>query len=273
MEIYATTPAEAFCMTVLLLQDEGQRVDPRGMPTIELLNLTLHISDPMSIPFDVDGRDLNHEIAVLEILQLLGQTPADSLVRLRNKAVAEFQDWGISYGNYGARLRGQLTELVKELRHDGDSRRAVATIYDGTRDLGRDVRDVPCTIAIQCFIRDGALVSRVSMRSNDAWLGLPYDLHQFCAFHCALAEVLSVAPGEYVHTVGSMHLYEKHWAKASFLGESLSKPQVQLFAIHIIDGALERLEAVTTFCQDVINGTARPTTSFEQWLWAEVHDD
>jgi thymidylate synthase len=265
------TAAEAFidiCERLLV----AEVVQPRGHVTTELLDVTLHIEDPMSIPFDVDGRDLNMAYAGLEILQLLGQTPADGLARRRAKNIAAFQDAGISYGNYGARMRGQLTNIVKELRDDGDSRRAVATIYDGTRDLGQRTRDIPCTLTIQCFIRDAALHSRVSMRSNDAWLGLPYDLTQFCALHCALAEVLAVAPGRYTHTVGSMHLYERDWEKIEELGDAISNPQMRLFSLDSLD-CYYRLQQLTERCQDILDNTLEPDTRFETWLLAVVHND
>jgi thymidylate synthase len=272
MEREYHTPAEAFvdmCQALLV----ADTVEPRGMSTTELLDVTLHIDDPMSIPFDVENRNLNFTIAALEMLQLIGQTPADSLVRRANKSLAAFQDVGISYGNYGARLRGQLTNVVKELLHDESSRRAVVTIYDGRGDLGQRTLDIPCTLGAQFLIRDGTLHTRVSMRSNDAWLGLPYDLMQFCALHCALADVLTCDVGRYTHTVGSMHLYERNWEDASSLGEALSStrpPAPSLFMLDRFD-SLARLEELTRTCQDILDNVHEPATRFERWLIAEVH--
>ena len=269
MEREYHTPAEAFvdmCQALLT----AEVVQPRGMVTTELLDVTLHIEDPTQIPFAVDNRMLNPTYAAVEILQLLGQTPADALVRQKAKSLAKFQDAGISYGNYGSRLRGQLTSMVKELLDDEDSRRAVVTIYDGARDLGRETRDIPCTLSLQCLIRDEQMHTRVNMRSNDAWLGLPYDLTQFCAFHCAMADVLAVAPGRYTHTVGSMHLYERNWEDAASLGEALSSPQRVLFYLDRFD-TMSRLEEMVTICQNIMLNIHEPATAFEKWLIAEVH--
>jgi thymidylate synthase len=270
MEREYHTPAEAFYDVCGRLM-EARVVAPRGLKTTELLDVTLHIDDPMSIPFDVDGRDLNFQIAALEILQLLGQQPADALVRRLNKSLAAFQDVGISYGNYGARLRGQITNVVRELRADEFSRRAVVTIYDGRADLGQYTRDIPCTLGAQFLLRDGALHTRVSMRSNDAWLGLPYDLIQFCALHCALAEVFAVAPGRYTHTVGSMHLYEQNWVDVPELGDALSTPQMKLFALEEDDDPIRRLTTLVTTCQDILDNKHNPETQFESWLVRDVH--
>lgn len=269
-ELHFHTPAEAFIATAKLAWLSEYEAGPREMLTRELLDVTMHIEDPTQIPFDINGRGLNLAIGALEILQLLGQQPADALVRRSVKSLAAFQDYGISYGNYGARLRGQLTNIVKELLDDEDSRRAVATIYDGRSDLRQGTRDIPCTLSVQFIIRGGALHSRVSMRSNDAWLGLPYDLHQFCALHCAMAEVLTCDVGRYTHTVGSMHLYQRDWAKVEDLGEPLSKSQSDLFGLDRFD-SLSRLEELTTICQDIMLNVYEPATPFEKWLIAEVH--
>lgn len=271
MEHEYHTPAEAFVDTCQLLLT-AEVVQPREMVTTELLDVTIHIEDPTQIPFDVENRNLNLAIGALELLQLIGQTPADSLVRRTAKSLAAFQDAGISYGNYGARLRGQLTNVVKELLHDEDSRRAVVTIYDGRADLGQSTQDIPCTLTAQFFIRGAALHTRVSMRSNDAWLGLPYDLMQFCGLHCAMADVLTVDCGRYTHTVGSMHLYERNWEDAASLDHILSAPQGELFRLYATDG-LSRLEELTTICQDILDDEYAPATAFERWLIKQVHGE
>jgi thymidylate synthase len=61
------------------------------------------------------------------------------------------------------------------------------------------------------------------MRSNDVFLGLPYDLTQFIALQGAIAKALDIEMGQYVHVVGSLHIYDEHipqaqWIKAYFNG-------------------------------------------------------
>jgi thymidylate synthase len=101
----------------------------------------------------------------------------------------------------------------------------VVTIYDGPRDLlatsdgVHAVRDIPCTLSLQFMWTEGERLGlRVSMRSNDVWLGLPYDLFQFTALQCAMADALGVEPGPYVHTVGSLHLYARDEEASAGLG-------------------------------------------------------
>lgn len=55
------------------------------------------------------------------------------------------------------------------------------------------------------------------MRSNDAWLGFPYDVFNFTMIQNYVAAALDVAIGRYFHMVGSMHVYEEHYDKAQTL--------------------------------------------------------
>ena len=51
------------------------------------------------------------------------------------------------------------------------------------------------------------------MRSNDAWLGLPYDVFCNTQLLKLIADILGVIPGSYTHNVGSMHFYERNFEK------------------------------------------------------------
>lgn len=62
-----------------------------------------------------------------------------------------------------------------------------------------------------------ALEIVVTMRSNDIWLGVPYDVVQFSMLQAAVAGELKVAVGRYTHISGSMHLYKRDWKRAEAL--------------------------------------------------------
>src|SRR5690606_26043016 len=55
------------------------------------------------------------------------------------------------------------------------------------------------------------------MRSNDLWLGLPYDIMMFTRLQSAMAWALGVRVGKYVHTTFSLHLYERDIPKVDHL--------------------------------------------------------
>ena len=48
------------------------------------------------------------------------------------------------------------------------------------------------------------------MRSNDAFLGLPHDVFAFTMLQEMFARSLGAEVGDYVHFVGSLHLYDRN---------------------------------------------------------------
>lgn len=202
--IYCGTPAEAIVQgNALALR--GATVSPRGFPTREVLFPTLHIDEPWQLPPILPGRKANWAIGALEATSIVGQF---SLPELFPDVFAKFTKDGVFWGSYGGRIAGQLGLLVETLKSDASSRQAVVTIFDGHRDLARRDPDMPCTIALQFLIRDDVLHLRTMMRSNDAWLGLTYDLVQFAALQGAIAQAVGVPMGHLIHQPGSLHVYD-----------------------------------------------------------------
>lgn len=60
----------------------------------------------------------------------------------------------------------------------------------------------------------GAVIRKLScqlyMRSNDAWLGMFYNVTCYSLLTMLLAKEVGMYPGEYIHTVGDLHLYSNH---------------------------------------------------------------
>jgi thymidylate synthase len=115
------------------------------------------------------------------------------------------------WGAYGERIGQQLPAVVEKLIQDPYTRQAVITLWRPELDNQPGMLDYPCTIAIGFSIAGSTmddLDMRVTMRSNDAWLGLPYDMFQFGQLQQTVANVLGLFPGKYTHTAWSMHLYQ-----------------------------------------------------------------
>lgn len=192
------------------VQSLGRPVTSRGLDTVELTGVTLEFRAPTGVmlPLGV-GRGINTRLAAVEALQLLSGTGDVALLR---RASPQYTDVLVdpaaaAYGAYGPRLRAQLTSVIELLRRDPTTRRAVLSIWS-VDDLTHD-GDRPCTIALQFLVRNGRLELVVSMRSQDVWLGVPYDVFMFTQLQRSLARQLGVGTGRYVHHVGSLHLYDR----------------------------------------------------------------
>jgi thymidylate synthase len=118
----------------------------------------------------------------------------------------------VAEGAYGPRLFGPDSNQVKTVidllntteRHD--TRQAVIQIFDKD-DMGNN--DVPCTCTVQFFARGKKLHTFVSMRSNDAYRGLPHDIFAFTMLQEFVARCTGHELGAYSHAVGSLHLYDR----------------------------------------------------------------
>ncbi len=127
--------------------------------------------------------------------------------------VSDSEDGLTVHGGYGPRIFGQrghdqLENAIRQLRDSSTSRRAVIQIFDA-EDNAKRFKEVPCTTTLQFLLRNGELHLIATMRSNDAYLGLPHDVFCFTMLQEVVARVLGVELGSYRHFVGSMHLYDK----------------------------------------------------------------
>ena len=134
--------------------------------------------------------------------------------------VKRFSDDGITFfGAYGPKIITQTSYVVNTLVKDKDSRQAVMNIW---RENPRSSKDIPCTLSLQFFLREASnelwLHTIATMRSNDAWLGTPYDTFNFSAISfyiiCWLNfRGLKCKLGELNIQAGSRHLYENDFSK------------------------------------------------------------
>lgn len=204
-------------LLIRLIQD-GRRVGSRDGDVTELTGVTMRFDDPTGVMLPVGvNRKVNSRLAAVEALQLLSGTFDAELLRRAAptyQRVLERPD-DVAYGAYGTRLRHQLHQVYVELRNRPTSRRAVLSIWHAD-DLFHD-GDRPCTLTLQFLVRGGTLELVVNMRSQDAWLGVPYDVFMFSQLQLSLARQLGVDVGHYTHHVGSLHLYDRDREAAGML--------------------------------------------------------
>ncbi|WP_116051393.1 thymidylate synthase [Amycolatopsis palatopharyngis] len=215
LTVSAGDASHLFTQTCQAVTQRGREIAPRGLSTVEVLGAELVLSSPRSRFVDVAPvRVLNPAFAAAEALWILSGSDDDWIFAF-NERLRRFADHGRLQGAYGPRLRrwrgkvDQLDAVRRRLLADPATRQAVITLFDPAQDFS-GYRDVPCTLGYRFALREGALHMFTSMRSQDAWLGLPYDVFTFTILHELLAGWLDADLGEYHHLVDSLHLYEQH---------------------------------------------------------------
>jgi thymidylate synthase len=199
----------AWCDLLRVVMDSGAEVSPRGMKVREILGTCLKVTDLRNNIIVHPARDLNYRFMIAEWLWMLaGRDDVRTVVRY-NSQIAKFSDDGVVFqGAYGPRLMGQWDYVAEALRTDMDSRQAVTAIWSPCPPKSKDI---PCTLTAQFFIRGGKLHAVWSMRSNDLWLGLPYDFFNFSMLTNGLAALLGVESGSLQLNTGSSHIYETNF--------------------------------------------------------------
>jgi thymidylate synthase len=206
--------------------NKGAVVAPRGHNTREMTDVILEM-DPHAPLLTGIGRGFSTRIASLEALQLIGGVSYPTLMFEAAPFMQTVADGGILHGAYGPRTRNQLIPAVDRLLSETNTRQSVMTIWDPLHDLvGTTAKDTPCTVMLQFLIRHSKLVLHTTMRSNDAWLGIPYDLAQFSLLQLTVARSLGLEAGSYRHHAVSMHVYERDIPAMEKLTLPTGKPKV-----------------------------------------------
>lgn len=176
----------------------------------EILNAITVISNPRK---NIIAGRTSVEYAVGELLWYLSGSNRLEDIKPYSKFWKKISDDGETLNSaYGYRIYqkfgfDQWEQCKKLLKNDPYSRQAYIHIKDADN---AESKDVPCTIGIQYLLRENKLHSTVYMRSNDLWLGFPYNVFIFTCFQIKMAMELGVGLGEYTHIAGSLHLYKKN---------------------------------------------------------------
>ncbi len=226
----AVSVAEVFAGALGVARN-GQRVSPRGMATREVLDVGIRLTKPRArLLLAPPARIPNAAFAAAETVWILSGSD-DPWIYDFNGHLAQYADDGVLRGAYGPRLRrwggsvDQMRRVVEILTADPDSRRALIQFYDPARDAAGH-RDVPCTLGFQFNLRNGRLDMATSMRGQDVWIGLPYDLFFYTTLHELMAGWLGAELGDYRHHVGSLHIYERDMEAAESVTSVTSLPEM-----------------------------------------------
>lgn len=190
-----------------------------GAVVDEVINAVTVVEDPTRCIMRNKVRNMPMRYAVGELLWYLSGSNKLSAIQKFTKAWDRMSDDGEHVNsNYGYCLVhkfgfNQVGQAVEQLRANPNSRQVVLHIKEARNLIDNPTKDLNCTVCLQLFIRDGKLYMTTYMRSNDLWMGFPYDVFQFTCLQTLLAMELDVDLGTYTHVAGSLHLYKRDLLK------------------------------------------------------------
>ena len=183
-------------------------------------------------------RSILHEL----LWFLSGET---NIKYLQDNGVSIWNAWATESGElgpvYGAQWRNwpgadgqvfdQVAALVDSLKNNPDSRRHiingwnVALLPDETKKPWENAEAglmalPPCHLLYQFYVANGKLSTSLYLRSNDLFLGNPYNTASLAFLTHMLAQQCDLEVGEIVMSIGDAHIYSNHFDQVN---EQLSR--------------------------------------------------
>jgi thymidylate synthase len=225
MYISADTLDDLLREVFIKIRNFGKRVEPTQGPNQELFGVLLELTQPVARLSRTESKGTVFSCLGETLWYLAGSNKLDFITHYLPD-YGKYSDDGVTtWGAYGPRIfstRGQVDQLenvVRLLRTKSPTRQAVIQLFHA-EDIVEAHKDVPCTCTLQFLLRENSLHLIVTMRSNDAYLGLPHDIFAFTFLQELVARQLDMNLGAYKHFVGSLHLYDRDRLKAeAFINE------------------------------------------------------
>ena len=121
---------------------------------------------------------------------------------------AQWCDWRTADG----RSINQIDDVIAQIKANPDSRRLIVSAWNPGEIAGMALP--PCHTMFQFFVLDGRLSCQLYQRSADLFLGVPFNIASYALLTMMVAQVTGLAPGDFVHTFGDLHLYANHLDQA-----------------------------------------------------------
>jgi thymidylate synthase len=234
VSLHYEVPTVSQALPVIMndLLEYGAEVGSRNGRVKELLNTQITLTNPVHREVLTLNRKANVFAQIAETMWVIaGRNDIEWLSAYLPRA-ADYSDDGQTWrAGYGPRIRkwggwphqdskgavgvDQLAYVVDTLRADPLSRQAVIGIWDPTVDTTPG-KDKACNTFLQFQSRGGALYLTVNVRSNDimwGWSGI--NAFEWSTLQEIVASLLGINVGDLTFNIGSLHLYEQHWSKAS----------------------------------------------------------
>lgn len=214
--IECNSVTDAFEKAYNSVLDFGEIVESRIGKTKHLTDVTFVVSNPYHNVCLNPQRNMSLRYLVGEIQWYLSGSNKVEDIGKYAKMWYDLSDDGETVNSaYGYRIFhkfgfDQLQYCIDKLKKNPYDRQCILHIKEAS---DKPTKDTPCTCLLQFTCFKGRLNLHTYMRSNDIWLGLPYDMGFFTVLLQIVAKATGLRVGLYYHTVGDLHLYERHWNK------------------------------------------------------------
>ena len=215
----------------------GTRKDDRtGTGTLSVFGHQMRFNLEEGLPL-VTTKKVHYKSIIHELLWLL--SGSTNVSYLQENGVRIWNEWADADGSlgpiYGKQWRAwhtpsgetidQISAVIEQIKTNPDSRRIIVSAWnpadlpDETRSPQENVLSgqmalAPCHAFFQFYVAKGKLSCQLYQRSNDLFLGAPFNICQYAMLTMMIAHQCGLGVGDYVHTIGDAHLYTNHIEQA-----------------------------------------------------------
>ena len=220
-----------------VMQNGVEKGDRTGTGTRSVFGRQLRYDLAKGFPL-LTSKKLHIRSILHELLWFLsGET---NIKYLQDNGVSIWNAWATESGKlgpvYGAQWRrwqgaddqvfDQISTLVDGLKNNPDSRRHiisgwnVALLPDETKKPWENAEAglmalPPCHLLYQFYVAGGKLSASLYIRSNDLFLGNPYNTASLAFLTHMLAQQCNLEVGDIIISIGDAHIYSNHFEQVN----------------------------------------------------------
>ena len=145
---------------------------------------------------------------------------------LKENNVSIWDEWADASGELGpvygkqwrswqcpdGRVIDQIKQVEQQIRNNPDSRRLIVSAWN-VADVAQMALP-PCHLLFQFYVANNRLSCQLYQRSADLFLGVPFNIASYALLTAMMAKTTGLELGDFVHTLGDVHLYDNHLDQA-----------------------------------------------------------
>lgn len=141
---------------------------------------------------------------------------------LQENGVSIWDEWADAKGNlgpvYGTQWRSwltqdgtcidQISQLICNIKSNPDSRRHIVSAWN-VAEISKMALP-PCHALFQFYVNDGMLSCKLTQRSADVFLGVPFNIASYALLTHMVAQLCDLIAKKFIWSCGDCHIYMNH---------------------------------------------------------------
>ncbi len=204
-----------------ILSKGVKKMDRTGTGTLSVFGCEMRFDLSAGFPL-LTTKKIHIKSWVHELLWFLqGNT---NIQYLHDHGVTIWDEWADSAGDlgpiYGKQWRSwpcadgrnidQISLLLEQIRTNPDSRRLIVSAWNVGAIDQIEMAPPPCHLLFQFYVANKKLSCKLTQRSADAFLGVPFNIASYSLLTHMVAQQCDLLPGEFIWSGGDCHIYLNH---------------------------------------------------------------